>query len=192
MTNPWAGNGIKLWAADDNQYALVPVDSLTLATETVDYSHHEIHVGNHYYYMDSVELNNAAVQNYLITTPDTTTQAHMIIYADGSAITMFQLYEATDKTGTTLQTIINNNRNSANTSSLIIHKGISGGTTDGTLIQTYKSGSATQQSRSSATVRDDSEIILKRNTKYIFRVTSFTDNNLTNVDFSWYEHEDSR
>lgn len=35
---------------------------------------------------------------------------------------------------------------------------------------------------------ENEEIILKQNTKYILRVTSGTNGNLTNLYLSWYEH----
>jgi hypothetical protein len=106
----------------------------------------------------------------------------------GSAITQVRIYEASDRTGTTAQTILNHDRNSANTSGLTIHKSASSGTTDGTLIWQRKSGSATAQARSAGEAEHGMEIILKQNTKYIFKVTSGTNANLTNVLFDWYEH----
>jgi hypothetical protein len=163
-------------------------DSVTHAIEVVDYPHHEIHSGSHFTYTDFVELASAATQDYLLTTPNTTKWAHIMFDLSGSAITQFQLYEASDKTGTTPQTIYNDNRNSATSATITIHKGTSGGTTDGTQIRIYKSGASSAQSKSGSGIRSDEEIILKQNTKYILRVTSGTNNNLTNVRFSWYEH----
>jgi hypothetical protein len=156
--------------------------------QVIDYEHHEIHAGSHFFYTDSVELASAGVQDYMITTPDTTKWAHMTFSATGSAITTVQLYEAGDRTGTTAQTLRNSDRNSLTASTLVLHKGQSGGATDGTLIWQMKSGSATAQSRSGLTALRSAEIILKRNTKYILRVTSGTAANLTNLQLEWYEH----
>lgn len=164
------------------------IDEITGAVIAIDYSHHEIHEGNHFMYTDAVELDSAATQDYMITTPNTTKYAHMVFVMDGSAITQWQLYESGDRTGTTGQTISNSDRNSTNAATVTIHKGTSAGTTDGNVIHLYKGGSDTNQSRSGAKERNEEEIILKANTKYILRVTSGTDNNLTNVRLSWYEH----
>lgn len=163
-------------------------DKGTRAINTIDYAHHEIHSGSHFMYTDCLPLASAATQDYLITTPNTTKWSHMSFEVQGSAITALDVYEATDKTGTTLQTIFNNDRNSATTSVNTIHKGVSGGTTDGTKIWCYKSGAATQQSRSGASSDQASEIILKQNTKYIIRITSGTNDNLVNLALEWYEH----
>lgn len=172
----------------DTTYQTVRVDSATHSLQTIDYSHHEIHSGSHFMYTDCITLADAATQDYLITTPNTTEWSHMSFEINGSAITAIDVYEGSDKTGTTLQTIFNNNRNSATTSVNTIHKGTSGGTTDGTKIWCHKSGSATNQSISGASSEQSSEIILKQNTKYIFRITSGTNDNLTNIALEWYEH----
>jgi hypothetical protein len=164
------------------------LDRITRALNVIDYAHHEIHAGSHFLYTDAITLGAAATQDYLITVPDTTKWPHIIFILDGSAITQFDLYEDTDKNGTTLQTVGNSNRNSANVAGVTVHKGTEGGSTDGTLIHTYKGGSATNQARGNAGTRNDEELILKQNTKYILRATSGTAGNLVNVNLSWYEH----
>ena len=164
------------------------LDRTTRALNIIDYAHHEIHAGSHFLYTDAISLNAAGSQDYLITVPDTTKWPHMIFILGGSAITQFDLYEGTDKNGTTPQIVGNSNRNSANLAGVTIHKGTSGGSTDGTLIHTYKGGSATNQSRGGTGTRNDEELILKQNTKYILRITSGTASNLINVNLSWYEH----
>src|SRR5690606_31486877 len=123
-------------------------------------------------------------------TPDTTKWAHMTFYLDGSAITQFQFYEGTDKTGAVAQTIGNNNRNSSATNTTLIYIGTAGGPKDGTLAYQYKGGTATQQSRAGSDAGNNEEIILKQNTKYILRITSGTNANLTNIRLEWYEHTD--
>jgi hypothetical protein len=163
-------------------------DSATKAIMVVDYPHHEIHSGSHFMYTDCVTLASAATQDYLLTTPNTTKWSHLSFEFSGSAITALDVYEGTDKSGTTPQTIFNNNRNSATTSVNTLHKGTSGGTTDGTKIWCQKSGSATNQSLGGASSKQDTEIVLKQNTKYIFRLTSGTADNLVNLILGWYEH----
>ncbi len=122
-------------------------DGTTEALTTIDYAHHEIHAGSHFLYTDSAALNDTAVQNYLIVTPNSSTYAHMIFVLDGSAITQFQLYEGGDRLGDALQTTGNSNRNSGKEATVKVYKGITGGSTDGNLIHQYKGGAATAQSR---------------------------------------------
>jgi len=164
------------------------VDELSLGLIHIDFPHHELHEGNHFFYTDSIALDNGVTQDYLLTVPNTNKHVHLIMHHDGSAVTQFLFYEGTDKNGTTLQTTFNNNRNSSKTPGMTIHKGTNGGTIDGVLIHQYKSGDATGQSSSNPSERrDDSEMILKAGTKYIMRVISSTNGNLTNTGFYWYE-----
>lgn len=186
---------MSLWKAltgliSTTEYRTARIDASTHSLQVVDYAHHERHGGSAFFYTDAVELGSAAVQNYLITTPDTTKWAHFTFLGSGSAITQVELYEGADRTGTTLQTVLNANRNSATTADTAVHKGYSGGTTDGTLVWIRKSGSATAQARTGNEGKHEQEIILKQNTKYILRVTSGTAANLTNVLLDWYEHAD--
>lgn len=177
------------YKSSDDTYQPIRIDSATHSLQTVDYEHHEIHAGSHYFYTDSVELDNNGTQYYLLTTPNTTKWIHLTYTATGSAITQVQLYETSDRVGTTLQTVYNNNRNSLNTAGMTVHKDISSGTTDGTLIEQLKSGSSTNKSRSGTTAERSNEIILKQNTKYLLKFTSGTADNLCNLQLGWYEHE---
>ena len=172
----------------DTAARFVRLDLSTHTLQMIDYAHHEIHAGSHFMYTDHVPLNSGNSQDYLITTPNTTKWSHMIFALDGSAITQFELYEGADRIGSVAQTVGNNNRNSSVTATVTIHKGTAGGTTDGTRIHYYQGGSATGVSRGLSSTRNDDEIVLRQNTKYILRVTSGTNGNLTNVQLSWYEH----
>ena len=168
---------------------MLGVDTSTRARTTIEYEHHEVHSGSHYFYTDKNEVDSAATQVFMWTTPDTTKWIHMTFTATGSAITQVDLYEAGDRVGDTAQTARNNDRNSLNTSGLVIHKGVTGaGSTDGTLIWTLKSGSASGNSRAASVHERGAEIILKQNTKYLLRFTSGTNSNLTNLQMEWYEH----
>jgi hypothetical protein len=167
------------------------VDSFAPSYISIDEAHHEIHDGDSYFFQDPISLNNGVAQDYLITTPNDTDWHHWRFAIDFLFVTQLQLFEGADRTGTTLQSIQKSNRNSANTSAMTIHKGTSGGTTDGTLIFPYKSGLSTGSGANHITsgggLSGRSEIILKQNTKYILRITSSTDSNLINVGFDWYE-----
>lgn len=186
---------MSLWKAltgliNTTEYRTARIDASTHSLQVVDYSHHERHGGSAFFYMDSVELGSGGVQDYLITTPNTTKWGHLTFQGSGSAITQIDLYEGADRTGTTPQTVFNANRNSATAADLTVHKGQSGGSTDGTRIWTRKSGSSSSQSRTGNEAKHEQEIILKQNTKYLLRITSSTASNLTNLMLDWYEHTD--
>lgn len=164
-------------------------DKTTGSLKVVDYAHHEIHDGSAFYFHEVIQLGSAGVQDYLITTPNTKKWSHYgyDIESTTGGITV-ELYEAGDRTGTTLQTVINRNRNSTNLNTTTIHKGQSGGTTDGTRIAWVTSGTATAGGKQSGDVGTTHERILKQNTKYILRITSKAASNDIGVKISWYEH----
>jgi len=163
-------------------------DLSTHTLQTISYEHHEVHAGSHFFYTDCVSVDSGASQSYMVTTPDTTKWAHFVFDIDGLGVTEILIYEAGDRVGTATQSVFNSDRNSATVNTTIIHKGYSGGTTDGTLIYCYKSGSATNQTRTSSQATHNEEIILKQNTKYLIVIASTTNGNLINCHLSWYEH----
>lgn len=173
----------------DTSVKMARIDRSTHGLMILEYAHHEIHDGTFFNYCDVLALGNGAVQDYLITTPNTTTWPHFgyhISFNDGQGT--FEMYEAGDRTGTTLQTVYNANRNSLTAATTTIHKGQSGGTTDGTRIcwKTVGSGKSADGVAASA-----SEKILKQNTKYIIRLTNaITTTNNASIEFNFYEHAD--
>lgn len=164
------------------------VDTATHSLIVITYEHHEVHAGSSFRYTDSVTLASAAVQDYLLTVPNTDKWPHFTFSVDGTAITTIDVYRATDKTGSTLQSTFNANENSATVAGMTIHKGTSGGTTDGTKIFTFSSGTSSGSSKMDGISAYASERILKQNTKYIIRITSGTNDNKCNMRAEWYEH----
>lgn len=180
-------SNIQAYRSSDTSYQPVRLDKATNALVTIDYGHHEAHDGDCFYYHDVISLSGTSGQDYLLTTPDTTKYAHFgleIDYNDGSGTT--EIFESADRTGTTLQTSFNRERNTGGAATMTIHKSTSGGTTDGTRIFWKRVGSG---KTSGGTVGTAEERILKRNTKYVLRVynNAATTNNVT-VVIRWYEH----
>lgn len=171
----------------DNASRKSEFDGVFQAPISIDVAHHEIHEGGVFSYCDVVSLANGATQDYMVTTPNTTKWAHfgyMIDFNDGAG--SFDIYEATDRNGTTAQTIYNRNRNSESTAGVTIHKSVSGGTTDGVRLCMRRAGSGKTLSGS---IGSGSERILKQNTKYLIRLTNnTTSTNNASVEFDWYEH----
>jgi hypothetical protein len=154
---------------------------------SIDHTHEEIHEGNQYSFDEVITLASAATQDYFLQTPDTNKVIHFGYAVEGIFGITLELFEATDKAGTSAQTPINRNRNSTNTAGLIVKKGTSGGTTDGAKIGWKKSGSGTAQGRLAGQAGSGLERVLKQNTKYIFRVTSAANSNDVSVQLDWYE-----
>jgi hypothetical protein len=166
------------------------IDSATDAVNTVDYSHHEIHSGDHYFIADFTSLDTAGTIEFIVTTPDTTKWGHLVFSVQGTNQTEIDVYEACVETGDgTAITPVNNNRNSSNTSGLVVKYDPTTISDDGTRLSGQKFGvSGTPVTSRGGDTRRDDELNLKQNTKYLIRVTSLGDGNVISYRASWYEH----
>lgn len=173
-------------------------DASTRVLSTLEYEHHEIHAGSHFYFTDPQTINAASSDaiDYLMVVPNTAKWPHMTFDVDGVAITSFALYEDVSNMssdGWTQETPYNNNRNSSVDATMEIWSkvGSSDASSDygnGIPIFEYASGAATQQSRTPARVTASREIILGQGVKYVLRVISGSAGNLCNTFIRWYEH----
>lgn len=182
-----AGGGSLVNVKANPSGALTVESTIANTVTTIDYPHHEIHDGKSFYFNEVITLGNNASQDYIITVP-VSGNAHFGYNVESTAGGVRTLmYETPDRNGTTLQTIRNRNRilNTANT--VTVHKGQTGGTTDGTLILDWSVGTTNAGGRSSGNSAEATERILKPG-KYLFRVTSKANSNDISVIFNWYEN----
>jgi len=177
---------------DVNATVVSPIDTVSEAVEVIDYAHHEVHEGDHYTFsaFDS-DLDDAAVLEFIVTTPDTTRWSHMVGTIIGALHTDFYMYEDTTHSTGAAQSVLNNNRNSSNTAGTTVHAS-GGGGADGTLLFSTSFGIDTGSGSNTRTggggARAENEWMLKQNTKYLFRITSHSANNNVAMILSWYEH----
>ena len=123
------------------------LDNSTHAAEVIEYEHHEIHSGSHYFVKGYTTLANAAVLDFCVETPDTTKWAHLLFKIQATGELEALVYEGTDADADgSLVTPINNNRNSSNTSALTIRTGCTINAV-GTLISSSKFGDASKASK---------------------------------------------
>lgn len=164
-------------------------DSTTDAQVTIDYAHHEIHSGSHYFISGYAALNNAGTKIFSVTTPNTTKWAHMLFYVQALSTLTIEVYEGATVSAGNLVTPLNNDRNSSKVSVMVVREAptISAA---GTLISSSKFGAAGAANRSavSGSVGRESEIILRQNTSYVWKFISGADNNILSYDGEWYEH----
>jgi hypothetical protein len=166
------------------------VDSATNAIETIDYSHHEVHAGSHFYigsYSDDIDTNGSVV--FCVLTPDTTTWAHMTFSIDSATTTTVEVWEAGSCTGGTSATPYNNDRNSSYASVLSVSFNPTINS-HGSLIDSAKYGTDGIGTNTGfgGTVNRDRETILKQNTVYVYKIISNADNNIISYRGDWYEH----
>ena len=165
-------------------------DSSTRALNVIDYEHHEVHAGSHFFIASGQTLASGVTSNLLIVTPDTTKWTHMHLLFQAGLSATFELYEASARTAGTQVVAINSNRNSVNTAGTMFYSTYSSGTTDGGLISRYLVGSASVGAKIGGAGRSEEEIILRQNTQYILRTTSGANANNISTFLTFYEHTD--
>lgn len=160
------------------------IDAVTETQISIEYEHHEIHAGNHYGVCDYLSYTNGQVVDWTVIVPDTGELAHMLFNIEGTGAISLNIYEVAvpDAVGSVV-TPINNNRNSDNTSSLIVRNGDTF-----TGIGNKIFGARTGANKEVGIIARTSELILKSDTTYLFRITNETSlANVVSWCAEWYE-----
>lgn len=167
-------------------------DDMTDVLNIIDYPHHEVHDGNHYYIEGFIELSTGEKYFVKLETPDTEKWSHFKweIVSVGVLTTTLDETASEGMAGGSDITPLNNNRNSDNESGMTITGDTSSCTSYVTRISNQKFGVASNPTKATGggESRED-EIILKQGTVYCRSFTSGSDNNIINFKASWYEHE---
>lgn len=180
------------------------LDASTHTVVIMPYPHHEIHEGSHFTVTHTVaDIGAATTPNDAITltftTPNTTKWSHMTAQFEGVGGALCTIREGgsggASPTGTL--TCINNNRNSATTSTLLNMSSVAGSMsydagldTGGTLLfNVYISGASTNQNKTGDTATNRHEWVLKQNTRYQIAQVC-TANVAASIILTWYEHTD--
>ena len=163
----------------------VEIDEIAQSIQTIDYPHHEIHEGNHYFVSGYTELDTDGTLTFAVTT-NSTTSPHMTWGITTSGKGNVVVYEGSTISGGAAVTAYNSNRNSNNTSSCTIVSGPTVNTT-GTLIASSGFGGGTKQNPLGGSAEHNEEVILATSTIYQWTITSEADNNVIDYIGSWYE-----
>ena len=101
------------WGTGDDETDDVRIDASTNSIQTVDYEHHEIHAGSHYFVEGWTSLDTAGTLYVSLITPDTTKWSHFVWEIKSSGVLETSLYEVSSggMTGGARATIHANNRN---------------------------------------------------------------------------------
>ena len=173
----------------DDTYQVPRIDQSTHAIDTITHTHHEVHAGSYYRSGMNFTLANGNVSTFGLITPNTK-ELHITWTLDASADGTFTVLEdVTSFSGGASVTPLNHNRNSSKPSGAVCTRGMTssdlitptGGTT--ILNAVLSTGKGNAVSRDSG-----AEFILKCNSKYLFRYTNGTSNNIIQFAFEWYEH----
>ena len=173
------------------------VDASTYALETIDYAHHEIHSGSHFYIQGYLTLaleEGAGEGTYYVkmTTSNSSKLMHFVFDIKSTGICTTYLDEGA--TGGMADgspvTPINNNRTSSKTSGATFTSGVTVATSYDTRLENDKWGAdGFKESIGGGSGRDD-ELVLKPNTTYLRTFISGTADNIVQFKASWYEHSD--
>ena len=170
------------------------IDNATYARTGIDYAHHEVHAGSAYWAANNATLGNGELNTASIVTHNSAKWAHLLLEISSAAVATFEVFEdvtSSDMSGGAAFTPLNFNRNSTNVSLMTAKVGDTVGAdqlvpSDGTAIWTESLGT-----RGIVTTRENgSELILKQNTGYLFRITNGANANNCTILLNWYEHTD--
>lgn len=162
-------------------------DNSTLALNTIDYSHHEIHSGSSFFIREVDTLASGTAKTFVIITPNTTKWAHMILALEASGELQGTLTEGVTVVGGTAITVFNRNRNSLTAAGVIL-KHTPDSATGGTVLESVQVGEGRKIGGDSSSLE---EIMLKQNTTYTVKMTNLAGaDNIVNFLVSWYEHTD--
>jgi hypothetical protein len=187
-------NAMVTGKTSDTTFQTPRIDAATHSLQVIDYEHHEIHSGSHYFADGVQDLSINNVLDFTFQTPNTTAWTHLVWEIGTESETQWYVYEGAVVTNAlaNVMTPYNNNRNSANTSgntlkyevqASLVDANADTNVTGAILLQSGISGTGKE---SGDTVRER-ELILKQNTIYCLRAVASTAG-FVNFRMSWYEH----
>lgn len=183
--------GVKGWLPTLHKWVGLLIDDLSHAIISITQAHHAVHDGSFFTYTNAMELSNGQTISYVISVPDTTKYPHFGFIIDGENEFDLAIYEdaTPDDDGTIVSNppVINANRNSTNTNTLILTSSPTlGGGSKGSLMRRWHGGSGKSLSWKAGT---EEESVLRKNTKYWIDVTnSSTSNSWISWQIGWYEY----
>lgn len=170
---------------------IVPLkfDHATSVLATVDHEHQKIHEGAAFTASFKADVAGGGVMDILIVTPNTTKYAHFTYEIECELETDILFYEAPTATAAANPIVAyNRDRNSATAATVVITHTPTSITEGTTIIRSSHVGSGKSYGGGE---RATHEFILKKNTKYLLRLTNAVSNatNQIAVKLDWYEHE---
>lgn len=194
--NGVVSNSVLYSRIDGSSIKPLRMDASTHSIQTINYEHHEIHSGSHYFVNMYEDLAINHVLQFTFVTPDTTKWTHWTWRIDTESETLWQVYEDGSITTPLANSVTpyNNNRNSGNTSGNVLryedHVDLANANADvdvsgATLLASGISGAG----KTSGADKRENEMVLKQDTVYVLRATATTAGYI-DFNMNWYEHTD--
>lgn len=171
------------------------IDSTTKSLMTVDYAHHEIHSGSHFFVVGYQDLSINQVLDFTWVMPAGTKWTHWVWDIATKSETNWLIYEGAVATNPLANAItpLNSDRNSSVASGTTMRYEVqtnlaaANGDTNVVGATLIKSGISGAGKGGAGVAGRDSEIILKAGTTYCLRAIA-TAAGYVNFDMQWYEH----
>ena len=167
-------------------------DHMTGHIGTISVEHHGIHEGYHYFIENFQILASGVFINFGYVVPAGSVNPHLQWNICGTSQTEFRVYEGVTLSGGVALIPVNNNRQSTNTSKMIVSLNPTV-SASGTLILASSRGRTSTNPIQADWGRDitrENELILKSGTSYLFAIKSVDDTNVIDYRGYWYEVTD--
>ena len=189
-------SGVLFYRSSDGTYQPARLDKSTNSVQTIDYPHHEIHSGSHFFVAGVQDLSINQVLDFTWVMPNTTKWIHLVWHMDTKAETAWYIYENAVATNPLANAVtpLNNNRNSATASATTMKYEVQANltaanadtnVTTATLLKSGISGAG----RTGGNESRESEMILKQGATYCLRAVA-TAAGYIDFELQWYEHTD--
>lgn len=183
--------------SSDGTFQPLRLDKSTNSIQTIDYAHHEIHAGSHFFVSGVQDLAINEVLDFTWVMPDTTKWTHWLWTLDTESETAWYVYEDAVITNALANAVIplNSNRNSATASGTTmkyeVQANLAGANadTDVTGATLLKSGISGSGKGTGGTESREGELILKQDTIYCLRAVATAAGYIA-FDMQFYEHTD--
>jgi len=156
----------------------------------LNHTEKEIHDGT-YYYIEGYTTLASDGDSFMVklVTPDTDIHLHFSWDITSNGVLTSELWEGSSggMTGGSGVTPLNSNRNSDNTSAVVITSGVSVATSQGTRIANKKVGGTAFKSTTGGSDASRNEVLLKRNTTYQRIFITGSDANIVSFRAMWIE-----
>lgn len=166
-------------------------DTATNNLGIIETEHKEIHEGNHFFNSYLLSMTGNATYDWVLITGEKYAHVTFTLQTAEAGFS-FITYEGitANNDGTIVPNILNNNRNSANASTILFRLAPTGVVTIGSqqVRQGHYGTAAGTGNSVGGSVTRENELILKPNTKYLLRITNLSAQaNRMNITHSWYE-----
>jgi len=183
------------YRSSDGTFQPLRLDKSTNTLQTIDYEHHEIHAGSHFFVVGYQDLSINQVLDFTFLMPNTTTWAHWNFKIDCESETNWLVYEAAVATNALANTItpLNSNRNSATASGTTLKYEVqanlvaANADTNVTAATLLLAGISGAGKGGAGAYERGHELILKQGTLYCLRAIASAAGYI-NFDMQWYEH----